>query len=205
MGWRGLGPTGTPAATLLTNDFNTVYAGTFDELTVGSTYTMSFDSASAVEAYLPASGTPGPLVANLLDQTTSSSGSFGGDVVALTLDVNFSSAGFLTGSSGYSFGSLVITGFPALTGIEGITVGQFLGQLDTLLGGGSPSDGYTIDELDPIAIELENSFTDGIPSTFAQDNLLPPPTTVVPTPEPSGVLLLGVAMLGLMGKALSRK
>jgi hypothetical protein len=194
--WAGEGsPMGTPASNLLTNNFNTVYASSAGVLTVGGTYSMAFDSASAVEAYLPASGAIGPLDASLLDPTTSASGSFGGDVVALTLDVNFSSAGLLTGSSGYSFGNLVITGFPAQPGIEDITVGQFLGQLDILLGGGSLPDGYTVDELDPIAIELEDSFTDGTPSTFAQDNLLPP--TPAPTPEP-GTAVLWLTGIGLM-------
>lgn len=199
--WNG-GMSGTPASTLLNTYWDTVYGGSFDTLTVGSTYTMAFDSASAVEAYLPASGAIGPLDASLLNPTTSASGSFGGDVVALTLDVDFSS---LTGSSGPAFGNLVITGMPAaLSDLNGMTVGQFLEELDILLGGGSLPDGYTIAELDPIAIDIEESFTNGTPDAFAQDNLLPP-STPVPTPEPSIPLQLGVGMLGLMGMALSRK
>jgi hypothetical protein len=84
----------------------------------------------------------------------------------------------------------------ALPDLDGITVGQFLGQLDILLGGGSLPDGYTIAELDRIAIEVENSFTDGNPSTFAQTNLLPP--TTAPTLEPSSLLLFGTSLLGLV-------
>jgi len=201
--WNG-GSMGTTASTLLNADFNTVYFSTAGVLIVGGKYTMEFDSALAVENYIPAVGMIGPLDASLSDPTTSASGSFGGDVVALTLDVNFSS---LTGASGPAFGNLVIDGipaqfpqFPALSGVDGLTVSQFLAQLDILLGGGSLPSGYTIAELDPIAIQIEDSFTDGTPSTFAQDALLAP-TTVV-TPEPSTLLLFATG-IGLIGMAMS--
>src|SRR5260370_11364398 len=86
---------------LLGADFLTVYATTFS-VTVGIAspgFAMRFDGASFVEAYLPASGAPGPLGGNLDDPTTTSSGAFGGDVLTLELNVDFSDAGFLLGTS----------------------------------------------------------------------------------------------------------
>jgi hypothetical protein len=83
----------TTAKSLLEADFNTVYAATFGVLRVGGVFTMSFDGAPAIEAYLPQTASPGALDATLDDPTTSASGAFGGEVVTLTLNVDFSRCG----------------------------------------------------------------------------------------------------------------
>jgi len=168
---------------LLDADFLTVYATTFS-VTVGIAspgFAMSFDGASFVEAYLPASGAPGPLDASLGDPTTSASGVFGGDVLTLELNVDFSYAGFLLGTSGIPFGNLVLSNFSTLPGLNGLTVRQLLAIDNTLLGGGSAA--FTIADLDPVTSNLNVSFFGGTPSTFAQNNLMAP-TAVARTPEP---------------------
>jgi hypothetical protein len=160
----------TTAKSLLEADFNTVYAATFGVLRVGGVFTMSFDGAPAIEAYLPQTASPGALDATLDDPTTSASGAFGGEVVTLTLNVDFSDAGFITGTAGLKFGDLTICN-SGVTALNGATVRQFLAAANQLLGGGTSTYG-TIADLQPIASNLNGAFLDGTPSTFAQTTLV---------------------------------
>ena len=58
-------------------------------------FSMIFDSADAIIAYLPASGAPGPLTADLLDPVATASGVLGGEVLTATLNVTILRDGLL--------------------------------------------------------------------------------------------------------------
>jgi len=131
---------------------------------------MEFVRADAVFNYLPQSGPPGPLNADLLNPTSSPSGAFGGDVVTLKLNVDFTDAGLMLGSSGLAFGDLTLCNFTTLPGLNGLAVRQVLPIVNTLLAGGSA--GFTIAELAPVTAQLNTSFVSGFVSSFAQDHLV---------------------------------
>ena len=169
--WGGQGASGTTAESLLTTDYDTIYMASSFVFTIGSTsgFTEAFSSATTLEAYVPQSGAGGVLTASLVDPTSSSSGTFGGDVAALQLNVDFSDNGFLAGTASLKFGDLLICKLTSDTGLNGSTVRQFLTTANTELGGGSTS--FSAADLDTLAQELNNAFAAGIPSTFAQQNL----------------------------------
>jgi hypothetical protein len=160
----------TTAQTLLEGNFNTVYAAAFGVLIVGGTFTMTFDSPSAIEDYLPQTGPAGSLTATHNDPTDSGSGKFGGDVVTLKLNVDFADAGLLGGTMGLKFGDLKICN-SGVAAIDGSTVRQFLAGANVVLGGGTSSYG-TVSDLQPIAANLNSAFLDGTPSSFAQAHLV---------------------------------
>ena len=191
---------GGSAQTLLATNYLAVYPTTV--LIVGQAtggFSMLFDNASAISAYLPASGPPGALNNNLFDPTNSSSGLFGGDVLALQLDVDFSDVGLTPGSPGTAFGDLVLENYADLPLVNGLTVREVLADANTDLGGGDSI--YASEVLDPVVASLTDAFEAGTPSVFAQDFLVAPGGTsgggggMTPTPEPSSALLFGLGTL----------
>jgi uncharacterized repeat protein (TIGR01451 family) len=105
-------------------DFANVYttaSSPFGALVVGDTdpgrATMTFGDAGAVLGYLPADGTAGALDSSSFDPTTTSAGVFGGDMVALKLNIDFSDSYVLptcpnrgTGTCPWGIGDLVTYG-----------------------------------------------------------------------------------------------
>jgi hypothetical protein len=184
-----------PGAQLVFSDFQSVYAPS-DLLIVGNPntgLTMTFDAGPQVIAYLPAIQPPGmPLKNSVVDPTITPSGEFGGDVLALQLNVDFSDAGFLLGTSGLHFGDLVLQNL-SLPALNGVTVHQFLADANTALGGGAPI--YDLVTLDNLAVAINASFANGSPGGFAQTSLARP--TVSAVPEPSSWLLLLSVVVGL--------
>jgi hypothetical protein len=194
-------PPDNVGAVLLADHFDTVYAATGGVI-VGSLsgFTMVFTDVDSVLNYQPSVGPYAPLNSSVFNPVTTSSGAFGGDVLALEFNVDFSDAGFLPATSGIPFGNLLLEGFSTLPQLDGLTVRQFLGDMNTLLGGGSTI--VTIDDLGTIVNDLNSSFNfpPGTPSQFAQDHLVAP-ALVTQTPEPSSLALLIAGLLGLAATA----
>ncbi len=121
-------------------------------------------------AYLPASGVGGALTSDLINPTLSASGTFGGNVAGLKLNVDFSDYGLTLGTSGLRFGDLTLCNFPSQPALEGLSVRQYLGVVSTLLGGGTGP--YPIADLNPLTSSLNSSFTAGFVTAFARDHLV---------------------------------
>ncbi len=195
------------AALLLVHKYDTVYASSFGIVTVGSTsgFTMRFSDASSVLAYMPAIGPFGPLNGNVLDPITTASGGFGGEVMGLELNVDFTDAGVLTGVSGIHFGDLILANLTgSLSVLNGLTVRQILGDVNTLLGGGSSI--ITIADLGSTVGDLNASFSIGQPSLFAQDHLVAPDVaSATPLPAALPLFASGVGLLGYFGSRRKKK
>jgi hypothetical protein len=157
---------------LLLSQYSTVYPAREVEVGIpGPTgYSMLFTSASAVIDYLPTAGAAAALNQDLLNPQSSSSGIFGGEVLALRLNVDFSDAGVLARSAALSFGDLTMCNFTTLTQFNGMSVREFLAAAETALGGGSSIEDLRI--LEPISDDLSKAFESGTLSTFAREHLV---------------------------------
>lgn len=164
------GSPGTTASPLLTQHFTTLYEVTL--LNVGvlgaAGFSLTLTSAATALAYLPDTGTPGVLTADIADPASSSAGSFASNLVALTLNIDFAEAGYLQGSSGLGVGDLTLCGVGM--GLDGSTVSDFLGNANAVVAGSSSS--LTPAAATTLAAQINNAFTDGFPSTFAQEHLV---------------------------------
>lgn len=169
-GW-GAKPNGNNPASLLANNFSSVYSGGFVEVGIpgASGFSMKFQSALAIQNYLPAGGTPGALNTDLVNPTSSSSRVFGGQVLALQLNVDFNNAG-LTHDPDFAGLELCNTG----GSLDGSTVAQILAAANTALGGGALPAGYTFSSLNDLVDHLNQSFDDCVPSAFGLANLCRP-------------------------------
>ncbi len=202
--WGGL--TTNPGAILLINDYASVYAATSDLLMVGLPnpgFSITFSGPLQVIGYLPAPGPAASLDQNYVNPLTTTSGTFGGDVLALELNVDFSDAGFLLGTKGIPFGDLVLDNFGPLSLFNGRTVRQILGADNTDLGGGLSL--FNIADLDALTVQLELSFVDGVPSAFAQDHLVAPTSAPAPVPEPATLTLTALGLAGVASRFRRRR
>jgi hypothetical protein len=119
-----------------------------------------------VQDYLPAGGTPGRLTIDLVDPQSSSAGVFGGQVLALKLNIALSDGG----ATPPGLGDLYYIN-PGDT-LHGLTVRQILAAAETALGGGPRPAGYSYAALSTLCDSLNLSWhdmtTEGcVPSAWA--------------------------------------
>jgi hypothetical protein len=189
------------ASALLQDHFATVYASNGGTLQVGVGLAIFFNSANEVLAYLPSSGVPQALDGSSVHPTSTASGVYGGDVTGLALDVDFSVAGFLHGTSTTHFENLLLTGFTgSVAGLNGQSVSDLLAIAEIELGGGPVT--YSFADLDPIVASTSDAFSAGDVLDFATAHLELPTAPVESTPLPSAALLFssGLVILGLLGR-----
>jgi hypothetical protein len=113
--------------------------------------------------YLPAGGKPKALTGDLINPTSSPSGVFGGQVLALELNVDFSAAGVVPGG----VGDLILAG--TNTSFDGLSVRNILDMANQALGGGVLFDS-TLNDLVSL---LNQGFDNCYPSGWVQDHLTP--------------------------------
>ena len=167
-GW-GSRPAGGNPGVILASNFGTVFPTGIEVGIPGSAgYSMRFSSAQGVEDYLPAGGTAGVLTADLTNPTSSSSGVFGGQVLALAINVAMNEAGVIDGTQG-SIAGLTLQG--AGTSLDGSTVTQILAAAQVALGGGGLPSGFTFSTLNDLVAKLVLAFDNCSPSDWAQLHL----------------------------------
>jgi hypothetical protein len=198
--WGGT-PTPGNAAQLLVDQFVGLYGGGVEVGVTGNAgFSMIFTGIAPVLNYLPSSGSPGSLNQDFIDPTSTLAGLFGGSVLALQFNVDFSDAGYLIGSAGIPLGDLVLWNLPFTPEFNELTVRQFLAIANTRLGGGPGS--ATYDALAALTEDLNSAFASGEPSAFAQDHLQVGGQTV---PEPATLSLLGFAAAAVSMRRLRYK
>jgi hypothetical protein len=209
----GADPANGPPSSILSADFFTVFfpAGAVFGNPAPGGFVMDFSGPDALLSYLPQSGAPAALDHSTSDPPSTSAGVFGGQVVALRLNIAFSDAGLffdplnfgatVAHPPGVAFGDLILTGFTgSLAGLDGLTLRQFQDTVNIMLGGGAEP--YSIADISQLLGEIDQSFEGGeaLKDSFfnVDDHLLLPDVGAVPEPSTWAMLLLGFAGIGFV-------
>jgi hypothetical protein len=155
----GLGGSGVPFNQLNANFATLFPAGVEVGIPGAGGYSMKFTTATAVQDYLPTGGPANKLTADSVNPTSTSAGQFGGQVLALKLNIALSDAGVTT----TGFGDLIYCN--AGDSLHGQTVRQILAAAETAIGGGALPAGYTYATLAGLCANLDLSF-DGKDATY---------------------------------------
>lgn len=123
-------------------------------LVVGGPNTITLTSAAAVKNFLPQGSTPQALTQNYVDPSGSNISVLAGQVVAATLNVQFSQAGFL-GTNATPLGQLL---FSSGT-FSGMTINDFLVIANAALGGQSVA--YSLSDINAAATAINENFDNG--------------------------------------------
>jgi hypothetical protein len=151
QGAWGAPPHGENPGDFLSDNFLTVFSS---GVVIGSGKTLTFQSASKVEKFLPAGGQPGVLAASAINPSTSKGGVLAGSVLALQLNVAFSSAGITRAG----LGSLTVTKGP----LKNKTVNQVLALANGVLGGTqSLPSGVSLSDLNDVVSRINDNYASG--------------------------------------------
>ncbi|MHC1738611.1 MAG: choice-of-anchor A family protein [Ignavibacteriaceae bacterium] len=123
-------------------------------LVIGTGNTLTLTTASEVKDFLPAGGTSGSFSQSYVNPKKTSAGVLAGQVVALSLNVNYDAAGKI-GSNSTDLGDLIIVSGP----FEGKSVSQFLVIANQAIGG--EETGYTFSQINDMATKINENFDDG--------------------------------------------
>jgi hypothetical protein len=154
-GW-GAKPAGNNPGRLLANNFDAVY-GASGGVSIGSgSRIVKFTTAKAIQDFLPQGGTAAVLRSSATNPTSTAAGVFAGQVLALTLSVDFSEKG-IRGPSDVPLGDLFI----ASGALKGQTVNHVLELANQALAGEPLPAGLTISGLNEIVDRINNNFDNG--------------------------------------------
>jgi len=129
-----------------------------------SSFAILLTDSMAVEDYLPAGATPAALTADQTDPLTTSSGVFGGQLVAATLNVAVDDAGLRRDGGTQPFpqgtlGTLIYVNC-VNTNLLGLSVNDVLALANTAISGGGTPTGVTISDLSDALAVLNENFVD---------------------------------------------
>jgi hypothetical protein len=129
-------------------------------------YAILLTSSAAVADYLPAGGTPAALTADQTDPQTTSSGVFGGQLTAATLNVAFDLAGYGKETPQRTpppyLGDLVYgdCDAPVADGLLGLSVNEVIALANIAISGGGTPAGVSIADLSDALAALNEEFVD---------------------------------------------
>lgn len=152
-GWSST-PSGNNPGMWLATHWNSLTEGS--PLTVGTGRTLTFTTAAAVRAFLPAGGTPGALSASATNPTGSTTaGAFAGQVTALKLNVlRASHPEYWPTGAIAPLGSLVLADGP----YAGYSATELLALAEEVLGGATPPAGTSVSQLNDAAARFNQAF-----------------------------------------------
>lgn len=169
-------PNGSNIGTVLDNNFaalfpNGLTSGRQGTSCTQGSYNDRFASQARIWDYLPRFGGTRPLSACELNPTDDVSGVFGGNVLALRLNMKLNNAGLILGSAATSLSGLRIcaTGSP----FDGKTVPHLLNAGNRVLAGGSLPPGMSVAWLEHLVRKVNESFDScGTPTYWAELHLV---------------------------------